>query len=167
MSPDEARNYGGFNYRLYLKSQKNCGILKASKVEVLKEDSASYIFTLTNYIQTNIIKNAREILPSSTENLFIGILIGEKDGLQEEIEKQFKQSSLSHVLAVSGMHVSYIILGITYLIIKLKIHRKVGYILISAILIIFMFITNFTPSVIRACIMAILLIISKISLSVI
>ena len=76
--------------------------------------------------------------------------------------QRIQTSSLSHILAVSGMHVSYIILGITYIVSNAKIHKKFGYMAIILVLIIFMLITNFSASVVRACIMGIVLIFSKI-----
>jgi len=160
--PDEARNYKGFDYQQYLKTEKINGTLKAEKVEVVNKNTCNIIFKLSNNLQTKIIENAKEILPEDTRELFIGILIGEKGNISEQITESFKTSSLSHILAVSGMHVSYIILGITYIAINIKIHKKVGYIVTILTLIMFMFITNFSASVVRACIMGILLVFSKI-----
>ena len=162
IAPEEARNYKGFNYKQYLQTKKIYGTLKADKVEILNKNTCNIIFTLTNKLQMKIIKNSREILPEDTRELFIGILLGEKQNISEDIIESFKSSSLSHILAVSGMHVSYIILGITYIVSNAKIHKKIGYITIILVLIIFMFITNFSASVVRACIMGIVLIFSKI-----
>ena len=38
-----------------------------------------------------------------------GILIGEREDISEEIENNFKTSNLTHMLAVSGSHITYII----------------------------------------------------------
>ncbi len=48
----------------------------------------------------------------------LAILLGDKDKLSEDIQESFKTSNLSHMLAVSGAHVSYIILGLTYVLQK-------------------------------------------------
>jgi len=162
IAPEESRNYKGFNYSRYLKSQKIYGTLKSEIIEVLNKNTCNSVFTLSNKLQTKIIENSKRVIPKDTGELFIGILLGEKDNIEEDIIKSFKTSSLSHILAVSGMHVSYIILGITYIASKVKIHKKIAYISTILVLIIFMFITNFSPSVVRACIMGILLLFSKI-----
>ena len=159
--PDGARNYKGFNYRMYLKTQKIYGTLKTSNIEVLEKNTCNIISTLSYKLQTKIIENSNKILPEDTQGLFIGILLGEKTNISDDIIESFKTSSLSHILAVSGMHVSYIILGMTYIVTKIKMHRRIGYILTIIILIIFMLITNFSASVVRACIMGILLLFSK------
>lgn len=92
----------------------------------------------------------------------LAILLGDKDKLSEDIQESFKTSNLSHMLAVSGAHVSYIILGLTYVLQNSIIGKKNGKIVCIIFLLAFMAITNFTPSVTRACIMAILTLLSSI-----
>lgn len=162
--PSESRNYKGFNYREYLKTKKIYGTIKSSnnKIKVLEKRNLNPILILSNNIRNAIIQKSQRILPDKTSNLLIGILLGNKLGISEEIIEDFKKSNLSHMLAVSGAHTSYVILGIGYILNKSKISKKWVYIVIILMLIIFMFITNFTPSVIRACLMGILAIGAKI-----
>ncbi|MCL2383369.1 MAG: ComEC/Rec2 family competence protein [Oscillospiraceae bacterium] len=65
----------------------------------------------------------------------------------------FRASSLAHLLAVSGAHVGYIVLGMTYLLNKSKLSKKKTNITLIFILLLFMSVAGFTPSVVRACIM--------------
>jgi len=116
----------------------------------------------SNNIRNSIIEKANSLLPEKTNELLIGILLGDKSGISEEIIENFKISNLSHILSVSGAHTSYIILGLTYILNKSKITKKWVYIITILILCVFMFITNFTASVIRACLMAIITIVAKI-----
>ena len=151
--PESARNYGGFDYKEYLKTQKVYGIFEAEKIERLKENNLSYIALLSNRVKQKIITNINKILPNETKELFLGILIGYDDYLQEEIQESFRKSSLSHLLAVSGAHITYIMIGFTYLLSKLKIPKKVRNIFIIAFLYFFMYLTSFSASVVRASIM--------------
>lgn len=82
--------------------------------------------------------------------LLKGILLGEKDGLSEEQEENFKVANLAHILAVSGMHISYIILSVMFLFKLFNIRKQVIHILTILVIVFFMFLTNFTPSVVRA-----------------
>ena len=158
--PESARNYGGFDYRQYLKTQKIYGIFDGKKVEKLKENNLSKIELLSNKIRQDIIENSSKMLPKDTKELFLGILIGYDDNLQEDIQESFRKSSLSHLLAVSGAHISYIIMGCTYLLSRLKIPKKLRNILIIFFLYFFMFLTSFSASVVRASIMGIIMLIS-------
>ena len=108
--PSKAKNYKGFDYSNYLKSKKIYGTIKVSNVEILKNKKINPIFLIFNNMR-NVIKNkVNELLPKDTSGLLIGILLGNKEGIDEETVKNFRNSNLSHVLAVSGMHTSYVIL---------------------------------------------------------
>lgn len=157
--PKIATNYKGFNYRQYLKTQKIQGIVIADNVKILK---AKYKNNLIYQIQKKIKAIIKEKLPDETGNLLLAILVGDKKDLSEQIQINFKNSNLSHMLAVSGAHVSYIIVGLTYITQNSIMGKRKGRVFCIFFLIIFMAITNFTPSVTRACIMAILTLVSKI-----
>ena len=92
----------------------------------------------------------------------MGILVGYKDEISENIQENFKESNISHILAVSGLHVSYIVLAITKSLEKIQGKRNSKFVTIFFI-IIYMFLTNFSPSVVRACVMGIIAIASKLT----
>lgn len=152
-TPEIARNYKGFNYRKYLKTQGIYGILKASKIEVIKHNNLSKINLFAYKVKHKIINNIQKILPHDTKDLFLGILIGYDNGLAEDIKESFKISSLSHLLAVSGAHIACIISGLSIILRLNKIGKKLSNVLIILFLMFFMYITDFTPSVVRAVIM--------------
>ncbi len=156
--PEEARNYKGYNYKQYLKTKKIIGTVELEKAKILKSSNGSFIHNIQKYI-----KDTRNgTLTDEEGNLLLAILLGDKDKLSEDIQESFKTSNLSHMLAVSGAHVSYIILGLTYVLQNSIIGKKNGKIVCIFFLLVFMAITNFTPSVTRACIMAVLTLFSGI-----
>ena len=75
--------------------------------------------------------------------------------------QNFKDSSIYHILAVSGTHVGYVITGITILLNRKNASKRKIKAITAILLLVFMAITNFTPSVVRACTMSILLLISR------
>lgn len=156
--PEEARNYKGYNYKQYLKTKKIIGTVELEKAKILKSSNGSFIHNIQKYIKDTI----NGTLTDEEGNLLLAILLGDKDKLSEDIQESFKTSNLSHMLAVSGAHVSYIILGLTYVLQNSIIGKKNGKIVCMIFLLIFMAITNFTPSVTRACITAILTLFSSI-----
>ena len=162
--PCVARNEGGFDYNQYLKTKKITGIttVKAEKVEVIEKNKADRIAKMIHDIRKNIVERVRKILPEDSANLCTGLLVGEKTQLSEDIQEAFRKSSLSHMLAISGAHVSYILLGITTLIQKIKLHKRWGKVFLILFFIFFMALTGFTPSVTRSCIMVILQLLASI-----
>lgn len=157
IKPKEQRNDKGFDESIYLKSIQNYGTIKQTgDVKVLKSNQLNIILLSSHYIRNRIIENVNTIFPEETKGIFLGILLGYTDLLPEEVKQNFSDSSLSHLLAVSGMHVAYIVLGVTFLLQKMKISKKARKILTCLFLIFYLYLTNFTASVTRAVIMNII-----------
>ncbi len=158
--PEIARNEYGFNYRNYLKTLKVIGTVKDAKVEIIQEEKINVVFNkLKNYLKENV----RKVLKNEEySNLVIAMVLGDTEGLSEDLEKDFNDSNLTHILAVSGTQVSSIILSITIIFTILKIHKRLINIISIMVLLIFMFITEFSPSVQRACIVGILNLIASV-----
>ena len=101
-------------------------------------------------------------MPEEKANLLLGILVGYKDEISDEIQENFKESNISHILAVSGLHVSYIIIAISKSLEKIQ-GKRTSKITTIFIIILYMFITNFSPSVVRAGLMGIISIAAKLT----
>lgn len=161
--PSTARNYMGFDYSNYLKTKKIFGTvnLKEEDVKIISHDNSNIIlrkiYELRNLMKTKIEK----LLPKETSGLCLGMLIGETSGIEENMQENFRDSNLSHILAVSGANVSYIIVSITYIFNKMCLRKRLSKIISIILLILFMLLTGCTSSVNRACIMAILMLIAE------
>lgn len=160
--PLAARNYMGFDYSSYLKTKKIFGTadLKNEDVKIISNNNSNIIlnkiYKLRHFMKTKI----EEVLPKETAGLCLGMLIGETSEIGEDLQGNFRDSNLSHILAVSGANVSYIIVSITYVFNKLCFRKKISKIISIILLILFMLLTGCTASVNRACIMAILMLIA-------
>ena len=162
IKPEIQRNYKGYDYSKNLKQLKIYGTIKAEKLRIIKENQANIFFQISNEIYTKIIFNTQQILRKEDSAILLGLILGYKTDINKEIQEDFKNASMSHILAVSGMHITYLILGVN-LIFKNKIGKRIIHILSIVILIIYMFITRFSPSVTRAGIMGIIMLFSKIT----
>ena len=159
--PEVQRNYKGFDYSEYLKQFKIYGTVKITNFETLEKNKANKLFKISNKVSEQIIDGTKKILDKESSEILLGLMLGYKNDISEEIQENFRNASMAHILAVSGMHISYIVLGINITFKKI-IGKKYTYILSILILIFYMFITNFSPSITRAGIMGILYLISKI-----
>ena len=91
----------------------------------------------------------------------IGILIGDVSDISDEVSKNFKDCNLSHMLAVSGSHISYIMIGLNLVLNKKIFGIRNCKIITIFVIIIFMMLTNMTPSVVRAGICSIIVILAS------
>ena len=157
---DTARNYGGFNYRNYLKTSKIYGILNVEKLE--KYNNKNNFVVIIEKIRLRLLNKIDELYEKEDAEFLKGILIGKTDGIDEETKNNFKDSSISHILAISGLHVSYVILGINLIINKIIKDKKKQNIIMIVFVLLYMFLTGFTASCIRSCIMISMTLISSI-----
>ena len=107
-------------------------------------------------LRQKIISIPKEFLNPDISSVINAVLIGEKNDMPEKIKRDFQKIGVYHLFATSGMHVAIISQFIFYIFKKLKIKEKNSALLSSLVMIIFMAVVGFTPSVTRACIMAII-----------
>lgn len=153
--PQTSRNYKGFNYKQYLKTQKIYGSIKTASVKILGKNCANKIMQFSNSVFLKIKENIEKTYSENIFNIVLGVMLGYTKQIDTDVKEDFSNSNISHVLAVSGMHISYIIILITKSTQKIFGKRK-SKIIASTVLLIYMFITGFSVSVVRASIMGIL-----------
>lgn len=154
------RNYGGFDYSLYLKTQKIYGSFEINNYTVISKNNNNFINNKINDFKQYIKNILNKYLKRNEADLCIGLLIGDRENILEDIEDDFKKSNLTHMLAVSGSHFVYIILGLTYIEKIIKRKRFVKILTIICI-VMFMNLTGNTASVVRSGIMSLIIIISS------
>ena len=161
LEPDVARNERGFNYKEYLKTLEIYGTVEINHYKVIKKGRINKLILYTARLKEILKSNISKVIKKAeNKNLLIAMILGDTEDLSEELKTDFLNSNLYHILSVSGGQVSNIIIGITILFRLLKIHKKIMDILCVVILIEFMFLTGLTASIIRACIMCIISLIS-------
>ena len=130
-----------FNYKKYLYNNKIYLSMNISKIEILKEENIFYKFK--NYIIKEIESFDDPV--KTYLNLFI---IGNKDLLNSNMYNTYRNNGIWHLFAISGTHINLIVLILHKLLKKVKFKN----VLISAILFYFMFLTNYSASVLRVTI---------------
>ena len=94
--------------------------------------------------------------------LFLALLSGSKEYAEEDTISNFKKAGLSHILALSGMHLS-LISGLSVFIGKKIKKKKFEYLLRIIFLIFFIWFAGFTPSLLRAFLCSLMLILASMS----
>ncbi|MCL2111438.1 MAG: DNA internalization-related competence protein ComEC/Rec2 [Clostridiales bacterium] len=154
--PDTARNPGGFDYRLHLLSKNIRIILTCEFADDLTilNDPAN-IKTLhwralgaLAKAKAAFTERVQSILPPETASLFIGMMFGDKGGLDEETYDLFKRHGVAHILSVSGLHVGMVYAFVSMALGKRK--TKKFYVVALVLLLCYAALSNFSPSVMRA-----------------
>ena len=115
-----------------------------------------YLFAVDSYVinnDNNIIEKAKDFLIKRAYNsinseYLLVLVLGDKSLISSDLYNTFQNSGTSHLLAVSGSHITVILLFLSFLLKKLKEIPKL--ITITIILLFFAFVTNNAPAVNRA-----------------
>ncbi len=86
-------------------------------------------------------------------NIAYSMLTGDKHALDYGTTLTYSAAGIGHILAVSGLHIGFIVLLLGFLLSKFG--RKVRYSIIAVVLLLYCVIADFSPSVVRAVIMAV------------
>lgn len=159
----EKRNPGEFDYNAYLNSKEIVGVLNIdgiSSISILNSEINHFTNTIYQ-IRLSVDDKIKEYHSPQTAALLRGLLLADRGEINYETKTQFINAGVVHVLAVSGLHVGYIILIFLFLFGRFNIYLRSILTIIG--LIFFMLITGTPPSVFRATIMATVLIIAFLS----
>lgn len=150
--PKEKSNFNLFNYKRYLLSNKINYVVTASKITIIKKND-NVFYTLKN----NLLKRIESA--NKSKGYILAFLYADKSLIEKDVYTKYQKIGVSHLFAVSGMHVSLISIVLLKLLNKIKERKR--YIIVSIFLSIYLFLTNFTISMVRATFQFILFFINK------
>ena len=156
----DRRNPGEFDYDAYLKSKGIVGILGIS------ENSSIKIIDANQQFFGNVIHQTRKAIDyqikqyhsPETAALLRGLFLADRGEINYETKDQFINAGVVHVLAVSGLHVGYIIMILIFVFGRFNLFVRSIITIIG--LLSFMFLTGVPASVFRATVMAIAIILA-------
>ncbi|MEG0826464.1 MAG: DNA internalization-related competence protein ComEC/Rec2 [Bacilli bacterium] len=148
-SPTNNTVFNLFNYRKYLLSKRISHILTAENIFVVKKNH-NFLYFVKQRIVNRINKY-------KNKDYLQAFILGNSSYIKEEITISFRKIGISHLFAVSGMHVGMIVLVLNFLLKKFK---KKNFI-IYPFLLFFLFLTNFTESLLRCTLFMFLSLINK------
>lgn len=109
-------------------------------------------------LRSFIAQSYNENFSRDTAGFLTALLTGSKDYLSERVYDNFKNSGIAHIMAVSGMHLSVMVLLLDFLLKRLKKRFKVAYFVIMCLFVLLiMFVAAFSSSVVRAGVMMLLM----------
>lgn len=154
-----SKNFKLFDYSRYLRQQKIYGILKVE--QSYKIDEEKDLFYQLEKLKSKLKQNLFLIFDKEQAGFLEGLLLGDKTEILEETKQNFQNSNLSHILAISGMHVVYVSLGVKFLLNLVTKNQKLKNGLMICFLIFFAIFTGGSSSCLRACIMCSMIFLSK------
>ena len=135
----------GFNYKKYLKNQKINYYMNATKIKKL-ENNTSILY----HIKNKLIKRIDKIDNSGYFRTFI---LGDKTLIEEEIKGTYQTNGISHLFSISGMHINLIVSTMMFILNKISYSNLYKNSIIIPILLIYLFLTGGSASILRTVLM--------------
>jgi len=148
--PQINTNFNLFNYKNYLLSKKIYYTFTLDSIKVISNNNILYKFK-------NLILNRLD----SIDNSYLYTFILADNRIDDEIYDTYQINGISHLFAISGMQITLLSLAMLFILNKFIKRRKISYIIVSLFIILYMFLTGFTASVVRSSLVFVFITIFK------
>lgn len=150
--PKSNTNFNLFNYKNYLLSNNIKYIVNANHIKIIKKNN-SIFYNLKNKLlkRIELITNSKGYIKT--------FIYADKSLIDDEMNDNYRKLGISHLFAVSGMHVS--LFSVILLKILKKFNDKIKYFIVIIFLFLYLFLTNYTISMLRAVFQFILILLNK------
>lgn len=154
-------NPGQFNAPFYYQILRISFRLNQAEIQV-KSDRFYKISEGLYQLRRKAGSKVDALLPEQEASVMKTMLLGEKGILDEEIKDLYQRNGIAHILAISGLHISMIGMGLYQLLRRAGLKIKLSAILASMIIVLYGMMTGFAVSAIRAIAMFLLQMLAQI-----
>ena len=147
-----ARNPGNFDQKLYYQRQAIHGLAWAKEVEVA-DDSVWKIRDWLAGFRSQWKKALIEALGEKDGNVLSAMMLGEKSEMDPDTKELYQASGIGHILAISGLHLSFIGIGAYRIFRRMTGSYTAGGIAGILLLVLYVMMIGFTVSAVRALVM--------------
>ncbi len=161
--PSSRRNPGEFDYRSYLANHHIFALvyLEERQIQIIEPRHLLSVRRFANRIKYGIQDLINRSMEGESAAILQALLVGVRGEISDETEQAFVDSGAIHVLAVSGLHVGYVTLAFWVITGFLRLPLKPRVIITVLVLVLYVLVVDIKPSVMRAVIMASMVLISK------
>lgn len=148
--PEGQRNFGGFDYQTYLKTQGIYQTLTIKRIQSLKKVSSWDIGENLSSIRRKAIVWIKTKFPDPMRNYMTGLLFGHLDTDFEEMNELYSSLGIIHLFALSGMQVGFFMDAFKKLLLRLGLTQEKLKWLTYPFSLVYAGLTGFSASVIRS-----------------
>lgn len=116
---EKARNPGNFDQQLYYAKQNVYGFIWCEEIISISGRENKLLEGLHEF-RTRWMKAIVSNMSEENGAVLSAMLLAEKSEMDGELKEQYQKNGLSHLLAISGLHISFIGLGIYHLLRKVR-----------------------------------------------
>ncbi|MCH5151441.1 MAG: ComEC/Rec2 family competence protein [Clostridiales bacterium] len=133
----------------YLRHSVNYELQSAS---VVSQESGE--LKLDETIRRYIYEVTRDYMPENG-GIMYALLTGDRNAIDDTVNWSFARAGITHLLAVSGLHVGFIVAVVCFALRKLRLHPLIECSILAVPLTFYAYICGFVPSIVRAIVMVV------------
>ena len=139
-----------FDYKKYMKTKGINYIQEIEEITILKKNS-------------NIFYKIKQLIVKRCNNTYLKVFVlGDKTKVSTDITNSYRDLGISHLFAISGMHITLLSSYLLKLLKKLKVREEKRYFIVSIFLLFYLFITGVSASILRSILFFIFFSINKV-----
>lgn len=159
--PGDAGNFGAFDYREYLRKQGVYWTMTVKGIESVQEVPGTVPLSyrplrVLDQFRAHIGDKMDRLYPHGDAGYMKGLVAGITSDIDPRQYDDFAKLGLTHILAISGLHVAVIIFILLQLGAWMRLTRERSIDVTIAMMPVYMLATGASPSAIRACLMGML-----------
>lgn len=152
-APEPARNPGSFDYRLYCRARGITGILYGERTVIL--DGRYWpVRDAIRRLRLTLSGKLDQIAEDGDAGILKAVLLGIRSDMDDGVYELYRRNGISHLLAISGLHVSMIGMGLWKTLRRCGLSYGAAGAVSWGILLGYGVMTGFGPSVVRAVFMS-------------
>ncbi|EHI76737.1 DNA internalization competence protein ComEC/Rec2-like protein [Streptococcus sp. oral taxon 058 str. F0407] len=148
--PEGQRNFGGFDYQAYLKTQGIYQTLTIKSIQSLKQVRSWDIGENLSSLRRKAVVWIKTHFPDPMRNYMTGLLLGHLDTDFEEMNELYSSLGIIHLFALSGMQVGFFMDAFKKLLLRLGLTKEKWKWLAYPFSLFYAGLTGFSASVIRS-----------------
>ncbi len=150
LEPEGQRNFGGFDYQAYLKTQGIYQTLNIKRIQSLQKVGSWDAGENLSSLRRKAVVWIKTHFPDPMRNYMTGLLLGYLDTDFEEMNELYSSLGIIHLFALSGMQVGFFMDGFKKLLLRLGLTQEKVKWLTYPFSLIYAGLTGFSASVIRS-----------------
>jgi len=159
--PSGKENEYDFDFRLWLlQSGVGYGITGVKDLEILNTPQTAPWASFSARVRAFCSERFTSLM-GYEGGLAGAMLLGNRDGLQQDEQAAFRRAGVAHLMAVSGLHVGLLAVALGWLLNALCVRKTTRLVSMAAFLALYCMVTGFSPASVRAAAMALFILLAK------
>lgn len=150
-----------FDYVSYLAKDNILYTIKNARIQSVVQSGHFSLRRQLFAIKNSFTQSLARTLPEPHASFVAGVLLGEKQSIPEDVENEFRRTGIIHIIVLSGYNISLVVLASLWLV-SFFLPRTIAYLVASSFVLIFVSMVGWQASIVRAALMALVVILGKV-----